>query len=108
MTEFKWNFDPLEAYPEKDEMTDVVFLVHWQLTGTRDEYDKTYSNTIIGTQTLPLPEGYFIPFEELTTEIVLQWITEEMGQERIDAMYQSIEQNIDEQINPKTIKLHLK
>lgn len=107
MTQFKWNFNPLEAYPEKETFTDVVFLVHWQFTGTRTEDEKEYSNTIIGTQSLPLPSGEFIPFEQLTTEIVLGWIEAEMGQERIEAMKSWIEQNIDDQINPKIVKLSL-
>jgi len=107
MTEFKWNFDPIEAYPEKDGNKNVACLVHWQLNGKRQVEDNIYSSTIIGTQSLPLPEGEFIPFEELTTQIVLEWITDEIGQEMIDRMYESIDQNIDEQINPKVIKLKL-
>lgn len=102
---YNWNFSCLECYPEKETMNDVVFLVHWQYTGKKTENEIEYSNTIIGTQSLPLPSGDFIPYEDLTKEIVTEWIESEMGEERLLAMQTAIEQNINDQINPPVLKL---
>jgi hypothetical protein len=41
-----WAVVQMDAYPEEDGETDVVFNVHWTLTGT----DGTYSGNVYGTQ----------------------------------------------------------
>ena len=57
--------------------------------------DGDYSSTAIGTQIVPLSEGgTFIPFEDLTNEIVVGWTKEAMGEETVA----SIETGIANQI----------
>lgn len=101
---YKWNFACLEAYPEKDEKQNVVFLVHWIFTCDHNHEGKDYFSSCIGTQSLPLPEGDFIPFEDLTEDLIIEWMENEMG-ERVQAMKDSLAQQIDDQITPKINKL---
>jgi len=98
---YNWNFNPLESYPTASEETDVVFLVHWQLYATTGSY--TASN--IGTQYVgPFQSGStFIPFNELTKDIVYGWVTSSMGSESIDRMYASLSASIENQINPPVL-----
>lgn len=101
--EYNWNFSPLECYPEKDNKSNVVFLVHWQYTGKEIVDGKEYSDTVIGTQALPLPQDSFVPYEELTKEMVQFWIETEKGESRIADMKETIRKNIQEQINPTKV-----
>lgn len=103
--EYNWNFSCLECYPQKEENKDVVFLVHWQYTGKKQVDGKEYQNTVIGTQNVPLPQDSFVPFEDLTKEMVQGWVEAEMGEERMIAMKESIEKQIDNQINPPVLQL---
>jgi len=106
---YNWNFNPLESYPTASGETDVVFLVHWQLhgyTGSGDMYTGSYyESMLIGTQTIPTPESgsTFIPYNELTKDIVYGWVTSSMEASysgSVEAKYLSISQSIYNKVNP--------
>jgi len=103
--EYKWNFNPLECYPEKDGNNDVVCIVHWQYSATENINGTEYTETIIGTQSLPIPQGSFIPYDQLTKETVQGWVESEIGAERLADMRSVLNKGIDQKINPviKTI-----
>ena len=95
--EYTWNFNPLESYTTASGETDVVFNVHWQFCGSTG----SYNSTIIGVETVTYQSGStFIPFNELTKDIVYGWVTASLGQERINFFTASIAQQIAEKINP--------
>ena len=98
---YNWNFNTLESYPTASGETDVVFLVHWQLYASTG----SYGASSIGTQAIAaLQSGStFIPFNELTKDIVYGWVTSSMGSGSIDAMYASLAVNIENQINPPVL-----
>ncbi len=67
---YDWNCKTVDVHPQAEGETNVVYNVHWVVTGTEEDY----SATSIGTQVVPLnPEADFIPFEDLTNEIVVGW-----------------------------------
>ena len=41
-----WTIVQMDAYPEADGETDVVFNVHWTLTGTDGAYSGSVRNTV--------------------------------------------------------------
>jgi len=98
---YNWNFNPLESYPTASGETDVVFLVHWQLHASTGSY---YASNI-GVQPIATLESgsTFIPFNELTKDIVYGWITSSMGSESIDRMYAGLAASIESQINPPVL-----
>jgi hypothetical protein len=53
---YTWDCRTVDCYPTHDEqgteLTDVVYNIHWRLTGTEAVDTKTYSATVIGTQTV--------------------------------------------------------
>lgn len=99
---YNWEFSTLECYPTKEGNTDVVFNIHWQLYADTGSYQES----MIGTQSVPLPSGsVFIPFQNLTKEIVYGWLVESMGQNTINEMTASLENRILQKINPPTIQL---
>lgn len=93
---YDWNFNPLESYPTASGQTDVVFLIHWQVSATTG----SYRASSIGTQPVEYTsESVFIPFNELTFETVYGWVTSSMG-EYYNYLTASLVQQIENQINP--------
>jgi hypothetical protein len=113
---YEWDCKTTDVYPLYDGLNDVVYNVHWRLTGTTEEGGKTYYATSIGTQTLSVatiqPEG-FIPFPEPSDQAacdafaaqVTAWTQEEMGAERVAELEASIAQQIQNQITPSSVTL---
>ena len=94
---YDWNFNPLESYPTASGQTDVVFLVHWQVNATTG----SYTARSIGTQNVQyISESVFIPFNELTKDIVYGWVTSSMGEEYYGYITASLINQIENQINP--------
>ena len=108
-TTYNWNCKTVDVHPTEADHTDVVYNVHWIVTGVSDELDpegNAYQSTSIGTQTVALsPESQFIPFEELTNEIVVEWTKETMGEEQVAQIEATIAAAIEDQINPSSVTL---
>ena len=109
MITYDWNCRTVDARPLEDGEVDVVYNVHWIVTGVSDELkpdDSAYSATNIGTQNVPWnPEGAFIPFEDLTNEIVVEWTKEAMGEETVTSIETGIANQIEALINPTSITM---
>jgi hypothetical protein len=109
MTTYNWNCKTVDAYPQDGEYTDLVYNVHWIVTGVSDELNPqgiAYSATSIGTQTLDTSEVTdFIPFEDLTNEQVVIWTKGAMGEEQVASIEASIQSQIDALITPTTVTL---
>jgi hypothetical protein len=113
MLVYNWNFNPLTCYTHHDGLDDVVTTVHWQYSAQSGSLNDsgsfvpTYIAQSIGTESFTFdPSGStFIPFNELTKDIVLGWITGSMGDDRIAQMSSSLEQQIIDQITPKIVNL---
>ena len=109
MTTFEWNCRTVDVYPTEGEYTDVVYNVHWIVTGTSEQVDpegNAYTSTSIGTQVLDTSTiTDFIPFADLTNAEVVQWTKDTMGTEQVDAIEAGIESSISEEINPTSITM---
>ena len=102
MITYDWNCKTVDVHPQEKGQTDVVYNVHWIVTGV----DEKYSATNIGTQVVPLSEGgAFIPFEDLTNEIVVGWTKEAMGEDQVDQIETSIAGQIEDQKNPVSVTM---
>ena len=108
-TVYNWNCKTVDVHPTEGSEKDVVYNVHWIVTGTSDELDSegnAYESTSIGTQIVPLdPESEFIPFEDLTNEIVVDWTKDAMGEELVTSIETGIQQAIDLEINPTSVTM---
>ena len=102
MITYDWNCKTVDVHPQEEGETDVVYNVHWIVTGV----DGDYSSNAIGTQTVPLSEdGTFIPFEDLTNDVVVGWTKEAMGEEGVAQVEASIAGTIESLITPTSITL---
>jgi len=109
MTTYNWNCKTVDCYPEQDNEADVVYNVHWIVTGVSDQVDpegNPYSATNIGTQTLDTSQiTNFIPFDQLTNDEVVAWTQGAMGAEQVTQIESSIQSQIDSLITPTSVTL---
>lgn len=107
MTTFNWNCKTVDTYPTSGDNTDVVYNVHWRVTGTSDQLDandNAYTATSIGTQSLTTEDIVeFVAFEDLTNEIVTQWVKDTMGEEAVTNLEDSLNNQIDALITPTSV-----
>lgn len=103
---YYWTINSLECYPTSSEGPDYVFSTRYQFNATETVNDKIYTASITGVQNIPSSTGsVFIPFTDLTLEIVQGWIETAMESRQIDAMKATLAQNIANQINPPLVTL---
>jgi hypothetical protein len=90
----------MDAYPEYEGEADVVFTVHWTLTGT----DETYVGSVYGSVGVSLDEGAtFTPYEDLTEAQVIGWVQDALGAEQVAAYEANVAQQIADQIDPPVV-----
>jgi len=111
MVNYDWNCKTVDAYVEQNNEADVVYNVHWIVTGVSDIEDPNspntfYQSTSIGTQTLDVSEiTNFIPFDQVTNAEVVEWTQDAMGAEQVTAIEAGIASQIESLIHPTTITL---
>lgn len=113
MLNYNWNFSPLTCQTFQDGYTDVVMTVHWQFSAQSGSLNESgsfvsqYSSQVIGAQSFTFdPSGSsFVPFNELTKDLVLGWVTGSLGEERVTQMSASLLTQIEDQITPKIVNL---
>jgi len=99
-TTYNWSVIQMDAYPERDGKTDVVFTVHWTLTGS----EAGFVGSAYGAQFLERdPDAPFTPYADLTQEQVVGWVKAAMGEERVTAIETGVANQINEQIAPSVV-----
>jgi hypothetical protein len=97
MTTFNWNIIQLNAYPNKDGKQDVVFTVHWTLTGVDGEFTgSSYGSTGVTLN----PEAPYTVYADLTKDQVLNWIWASVNKDETEA---SVQAQIDEKKTPTVV-----
>ena len=95
-----WAVVQMDAYPEEDGEQDVVFNVHWTLTGT----DGTYTGSVYGSQGVSIdPDAPFTPYDQLTEAQVIGWVQAAMGEEQVASYEANVAQQIEDQIDPPVV-----
>jgi hypothetical protein len=109
MITYNWNCKTVDTYPTHAGESDVVYNVHWRVTGISEELDSQgnpFQTTNIGTQTLNTEDiTDFIPVDELTNGQVTEWVKSNMGEEEVFRIEESIKNQIDNLITPVSVTL---
>ena len=109
MITYNWNCKTVDVYLQSEGETNVVYNVHWIVTGVSEELDsneKPYLSTSIGTQTVLIdPDTYFIAFEDLTNEIVVEWTKNAIGEKQLKKIEEDIAYEINELVSPTSITM---
>ena len=91
-TVFTWHIAQLE----RETADGYVFTAHY----TVDASDGVYSAGAYGSIGLERPEGEMIPFADLTEEIVIGWVKDKFGPEKVADIEAALKAQLDEQRQP--------
>ena len=79
-TTYTWGVVQMDAYPEYEGETDVVFSVHWTLTGE----EAGFTGYVYGSVGVSLTPGApFTPYADLTEAQVIGWVQDALGEEQV-------------------------
>jgi hypothetical protein len=81
---------------ERETADGYVFTAHY----TVDASDGTYSAGAYGSIGLERPEGELVPFAQLTPEIVVSWVKDKFGDEKVAEVEAALQAQLDEQRAP--------
>lgn len=100
---YSWDFPAFDCYPDKGGYLDVVFTVHWRYSASDDA---GHTAVDYSTQSVGFTEGDpFIPFADLTLDIVAGWVEAAIGPERIAEMQADLAAQIAQQVTPTRLTL---
>jgi hypothetical protein len=103
-----WKVGVMECYPQYEQEKDVVFTVHWDCVGSETVNNKTYDGRVYGSTAVTYHSGSeFIPYEQLTENVVLSWVWDSMGESQKSNIESNVQTQIDNFINPPVIVLPL-
>lgn len=86
------------ANMERKLSDEAVYTVHWTVNAERTVSGETLTASAYGSVGLGEPDPQdFIPYEDLTPEIVTDWVQEKLGIEQVE----SIESNLSRQLDSK-------
>jgi hypothetical protein len=98
--DYQWNIQALDCVPQEDGKTDVVVTAHWTVSAT----DGTYTSSAYGTQSFTYDASKaFIPYADLTLSEVVAWVQAAMGVDAVTALQESLDKQIQDQINPPIV-----
>ena len=91
-TTYTWAVAQLERETEDG----YVFTVHYTVAAN----DGVYSSSAYGSLGLERPEDDMIPFADLTEEIVIGWVKDKFGEEKVTEIETALQAQLDEQHAP--------
>lgn len=91
-----WKISNVKVYNTLDGNSDVIYLVNYNVTATGNggAYALSKEATI---DTSSITD--FVPFADLTEEIVLGWVTTDLGTDGVAAIDQEAEDALSEFLN---------
>jgi hypothetical protein len=91
VTNYSWKIANLE----RETADGFVFTVHYTVSAE----DDTYSAGAYGSLGLERPDN-LIPFDQLTEEIVVSWVKEKFGAEKVAEIEAALQAQLDEKHAP--------
>ncbi len=106
---YTWDTSTVDTYPTKDSKADVIYNVHWRLTGTddtnKDSKGAYQAATNYGSQTLDTSDlSSFKAFASVSKSDVQSWVEAALGSDTVTAIKAAIDAGIAEQITPTSVQ----
>jgi hypothetical protein len=96
----EWNVNTVDVHPNKEEHDDVVYNIHWRVT----KEDGEFTASSYGTQSIDTSDlTNFKPFDELTSDIVIGWVVDAMGEEEVANLEAGLNAQIESEKNPTSV-----
>jgi len=100
-----WFINQMESLPTDGDLKDFVINVHWNRNAKETINEKEYFASVYGSQSFSKDDvANFIPYEDLTYEIVCGWLDAIIDVEALDL---NLDANIENQVNPPIVVLPL-
>jgi len=94
---YTWNIATLERHLDDG----AVYTAHWTLGAERINGQDTYSTGAYGSLGFSAPDPTdFIPYDELTPEVVINWVQTALGADKVTEMEAALSTQLDLQENP--------
>lgn len=109
MNTYTWNCRTVDAYPTHTDAngvteSQVVYNVHWRVTGS----DETNESTVIGTQILSTEDlSGFTAFESVTHDQMVEWTKAAMGEDGVAKIEENLTATLAELAAPTSVTLHI-
>jgi hypothetical protein len=105
---YNWNVSTVDTYPTLDNNADVIYNVHWKITGTDDANNDSDGNALTadtyGTQTLNTKDiSSFTAFASVNATTVQGWVETAMGADNVQARKNSIDAQIALLVTPTSV-----
>ena len=97
-----WKINTLERQLVDGERTDVVTVIHWDVTDSETVEGVTYSGRCYGTVSLAEPGESFTPYADITEEQAISWCKAAIGDDQVTAYETSVANQIELEKNPVT------
>jgi len=95
---YTWTVTNLIGYPVLDGHTDVVTTAFYTVVA---DDGAGHTASIQNIQQIPLPKDRpWVPYADLTNDIVVGWIQDELGANGVDSIEANLDAQIAAQINP--------
>ena len=106
---YTWDVSTVDTYPTKDSKADVIYNVHWRLTGTDDtnkDSEGAYQTaTSYGSERLDTSDlSSFKAFASVTTSDVQGWVETVLGADAITELKTSLDMQIAEKVTPTSVQ----
>ena len=105
---YAWDVSTVDTYPTKDSNSDVVYNVHWRLTGTDDSNNDSEGNPqtagVYGSQGLDTDSiSSFVAFADLDAAKVQSWVEAALGADVVTELKANLDAQIAEKITPTSV-----
>ncbi len=104
---YTWDCKTVDVYPTHDSHSDVVYVVHWRLNAVSDQQDaegNNYAASVYGTHSVNADDiSNFVPFADLTNDMVTGWVTAGMGDDEVASLKSSLDDQIALLITPTSV-----
>lgn len=100
-----WYINSLECLKNDGDLTDFVVVCHWNRLAKETINGVEYFASVYGSQSFSKDDvTNFIPYEDLTYEIVCGWLDASLDVEALDL---NLDAQIENQVNPPIVVLPL-
>ena len=105
---YTWDVSTVDTYPTKDSKADVIYNVHWRLTGTDDtnkDSEGVYQTaTSYGSESLDTSDlSSFTAFASVSKANVQGWVETALGADAITKLKTSLDMQIAEKVTPTSV-----
>lgn len=95
---YTWTVTNLIGYPQYEGQVDVITIASYTVVA---DDGAGHTANIQSIQQIPLPdERPWVPFADLTNDIVVGWIQAELGPDGVASIEANLNAQIEAQINP--------